>query len=317
MSGRPGTGAVPEGRAAGVAYATDLATTFHAFYRDARVIDEAEVERSRARLALAAEPALCIAVSKERTLAVAERLGLHGLQVALLDELQHRHEVDDHLGARRRALDQATEGGAALDLQPIHEARDAVAQAHRVAAHLADRLLLGDALHDLADHVHERGERDGLEAGGQRQVTHLREHGRRSGRGVRGDAVHRHGPARRRCQHNVGGRRLAEPCQRAQHRQRLFRIPRRIVVGPQFLARHRRTQAQRHQHDRRRSDRKDLLNGIPRSSRLVARDGPVGAKERIEQRGLTDIRAADDGDLQSNVGLLTQFATKRQRMQIS
>ena len=35
------------------AYATDLATTFHAFYRDARVVDPAEPERSRARLALA------------------------------------------------------------------------------------------------------------------------------------------------------------------------------------------------------------------------------------------------------------------------
>jgi arginyl-tRNA synthetase len=31
------------------AYATDLATTFHAFYRDARVVDEAEPERSAAR----------------------------------------------------------------------------------------------------------------------------------------------------------------------------------------------------------------------------------------------------------------------------
>jgi arginyl-tRNA synthetase len=35
------------------AYATELATTFHAFYRDARVIETAEPERSRARLALA------------------------------------------------------------------------------------------------------------------------------------------------------------------------------------------------------------------------------------------------------------------------
>lgn len=34
------------------AFATDLATTFHAFYRDARVIDPDEPERSRARLAL-------------------------------------------------------------------------------------------------------------------------------------------------------------------------------------------------------------------------------------------------------------------------
>jgi len=33
-------------------YATDLATAFHAFYRDARVIDESEPERSAARLAL-------------------------------------------------------------------------------------------------------------------------------------------------------------------------------------------------------------------------------------------------------------------------
>ncbi len=35
------------------AYATELATTFHAFYRDARVIEESEPDRSRARLALA------------------------------------------------------------------------------------------------------------------------------------------------------------------------------------------------------------------------------------------------------------------------
>ena len=35
------------------AYATELATTFHAFYRDARVVDPAEPDRSRARLALA------------------------------------------------------------------------------------------------------------------------------------------------------------------------------------------------------------------------------------------------------------------------
>jgi arginyl-tRNA synthetase len=36
------------------AYATELATTFHAFYRDARVIDETEPDRSIARLALIA-----------------------------------------------------------------------------------------------------------------------------------------------------------------------------------------------------------------------------------------------------------------------
>jgi len=35
------------------AYATELATAFHAFYRDARVIDPADPERSAARLALA------------------------------------------------------------------------------------------------------------------------------------------------------------------------------------------------------------------------------------------------------------------------
>ncbi len=34
------------------AYATELATTFHAFYRDARVVDPAEPDRSRLRLAL-------------------------------------------------------------------------------------------------------------------------------------------------------------------------------------------------------------------------------------------------------------------------
>jgi arginyl-tRNA synthetase len=36
------------------AYATELATTFHAFYRDARVIDEVEPDRSAGRLALVA-----------------------------------------------------------------------------------------------------------------------------------------------------------------------------------------------------------------------------------------------------------------------
>ena len=36
------------------AFATELATTFHAFYRDARVVDPDEPERSRGRLALAA-----------------------------------------------------------------------------------------------------------------------------------------------------------------------------------------------------------------------------------------------------------------------
>jgi arginyl-tRNA synthetase len=35
------------------AYAIELATAFHAFYRDARVIDPAEPERSASRLALA------------------------------------------------------------------------------------------------------------------------------------------------------------------------------------------------------------------------------------------------------------------------
>ena len=34
-------------------YATELATAFHAFYRDARVVDPAEPQRSAARLALA------------------------------------------------------------------------------------------------------------------------------------------------------------------------------------------------------------------------------------------------------------------------
>ena len=35
-------------------YATELATTFHAFYRDARVVDADEADRSAARLALVA-----------------------------------------------------------------------------------------------------------------------------------------------------------------------------------------------------------------------------------------------------------------------
>ncbi len=51
------------------AYATDLATTFHAFYRDARVVDESEPERSAARLALVA--------ATKTTLAAA--LGLLGI----------------------------------------------------------------------------------------------------------------------------------------------------------------------------------------------------------------------------------------------
>ena len=43
------------------AFATDLATTFHAFYRDARVIDPADPERSRARLALVEAARLTLA----------------------------------------------------------------------------------------------------------------------------------------------------------------------------------------------------------------------------------------------------------------
>ena len=43
------------------AYATELATTFHAFYRDARVVDPAEPERSAARLALAEAARVTIA----------------------------------------------------------------------------------------------------------------------------------------------------------------------------------------------------------------------------------------------------------------
>jgi arginyl-tRNA synthetase len=43
------------------AYATDLATTFHAFYRDARVIDADEPDRSAARLALIASTKITLA----------------------------------------------------------------------------------------------------------------------------------------------------------------------------------------------------------------------------------------------------------------
>ncbi len=43
------------------AYATDLATTFHAFYRDARVIDADEPDRSAARLALIAATKITLA----------------------------------------------------------------------------------------------------------------------------------------------------------------------------------------------------------------------------------------------------------------
>jgi arginyl-tRNA synthetase len=46
------------------AYATELATAFHAFYRDARVIDPADPERSAARLALASATRITL----ERTL---------------------------------------------------------------------------------------------------------------------------------------------------------------------------------------------------------------------------------------------------------
>jgi arginyl-tRNA synthetase len=48
------------------AYATELATEFHAFYRDARVVDAAEPERSAARLALARATQITLA----RTLAL-------------------------------------------------------------------------------------------------------------------------------------------------------------------------------------------------------------------------------------------------------
>ena len=45
------------------AYATDLATQFHAFYRDARVVDPAEPERSASRLALVRAAQLTLAAS--------------------------------------------------------------------------------------------------------------------------------------------------------------------------------------------------------------------------------------------------------------
>jgi arginyl-tRNA synthetase len=43
------------------AYATDLATQFHAFYRDARVVDPSEPERSAARLTLVRTTQLTLA----------------------------------------------------------------------------------------------------------------------------------------------------------------------------------------------------------------------------------------------------------------
>jgi arginyl-tRNA synthetase len=43
------------------AYATELATAFHAFYRDARVVDADEPERSKARLALVAATQVTLA----------------------------------------------------------------------------------------------------------------------------------------------------------------------------------------------------------------------------------------------------------------
>jgi arginyl-tRNA synthetase len=51
------------------AYATELATAFHAFYRDARVVDAAEAERSAARLALA----------RAAQITLAQTLGLLGI----------------------------------------------------------------------------------------------------------------------------------------------------------------------------------------------------------------------------------------------
>jgi arginyl-tRNA synthetase len=51
------------------AYATELATTFHAFYRDARVVDSAAPERSAARLAL----------SRATQVTLANALGLLGI----------------------------------------------------------------------------------------------------------------------------------------------------------------------------------------------------------------------------------------------
>jgi arginyl-tRNA synthetase len=51
------------------AYATELATAFHAFYRDARVVDPAEPERSAARLAL----------SRAAQITLARTLGLLGI----------------------------------------------------------------------------------------------------------------------------------------------------------------------------------------------------------------------------------------------
>ena len=43
------------------AFATELATEFHAFYRDARVVDPAEPERSAARLSLVRATQLTLA----------------------------------------------------------------------------------------------------------------------------------------------------------------------------------------------------------------------------------------------------------------
>jgi arginyl-tRNA synthetase len=51
------------------AYATELATTFHAFYRDARVVDPAEPDRSASRLAL----------SRATQVTLARTLGLLGI----------------------------------------------------------------------------------------------------------------------------------------------------------------------------------------------------------------------------------------------
>jgi arginyl-tRNA synthetase len=45
------------------AFATDLATQFHAFYRDARVVDPDAPDRSRSRLALVRAPQLTLAAA--------------------------------------------------------------------------------------------------------------------------------------------------------------------------------------------------------------------------------------------------------------
>ena len=80
------------------AYATELATTFHAFYRDARVVDPDAPERSAARLALA----------EAARVTLANALGLLGISGARVDVAGAR------VAARPSRESQASDPGRSL-----------------------------------------------------------------------------------------------------------------------------------------------------------------------------------------------------------